>query len=84
MFTHIFVGSVHVYSSKMVLGHSKSIMATRDGSIARSLMPSASSLNVASSTSMDMDVIMSLSCLASATLTLNMNVTFGGVFSCCF
>ncbi len=54
MFMHIFVGSVQLYSSKIVFGHSKSIMATRDGSIARSFMPSGSSLNVASSTRMEM------------------------------
>lgn len=72
MFMHIFVGSEAEYSSKAVFGHSKSIIATRDGSIARSFMLSGSILNVASSTSMLMLVIMSLRSLASATLSLNM------------
>jgi hypothetical protein len=73
MFMHIFVGSAHTYSSKIVLGHSKSIMATRDGSMALSFKPSRSILKVASSTSMEMAVVMSLKSLASATLSLNMS-----------
>ncbi len=72
MLMHIFVGSVHMYSSKMVFGHSKSIIATRDGSMALSLIPSGSILNVASSTRIEIDVIMSFRSLASAILSLNM------------
>jgi hypothetical protein len=72
MLMHIFVGSVDVYSSNMVFGHSKSIIATRDGSMARSLIPSGSILNVASSTRIEIDVIMSFRSLASAILSLNM------------
>jgi hypothetical protein len=75
MFMHIFVGSEAEYSSNMVFGHSKSIMATRDGSIARSFRLSGSILNVASSTSMLMLVIMSFRSLASATLSVNMLVS---------
>src|SRR4030067_2976211 len=73
MLMHIFVGSWQTYSSKLVFGHSKSIMATREGSIARSLIPSGSILNVASSTSMEMAVVMSLKGLASDTLSLNIS-----------
>lgn len=68
---HILVGWSHVYSSNMVLGHSKSIMATRLGSMARSLSPSGATLNVASSTSVLMAVIMSRRSLASLIFALN-------------
>ena len=50
---------------------SKSIIATLDGSIARSFRPSGSILKVASSTRMEMAVAMSLRSLASDTLSLN-------------
>ena len=72
MLRHIFVGSLQRYSWKMVFGHSKSIMATRDGSIARSFSPSGSILKVASSTRIEMAVHISRSILASETLSLNM------------
>ncbi len=71
MLMHIFVGWSHVYSSNMVFGHSKSIMATRLGSMALSLSPSGVRLNVASSTSVLMAVAMSLSILASFIRALN-------------
>jgi len=71
MFRHIFVGWSHWYSSKIVFGHSKSTMATLEGSMARSFMPSGVRLNVASSTSMLMALIMSRRSFASATLILN-------------
>jgi len=71
MLMHIFVGWSHVYSSNMVLGHSKSIMATRLGSMALSLRLSGVMLNVASSTSVLMAVIMSRRSLASFSLALN-------------
>jgi len=71
MLMHIFVGWSQVYSSKMVLGHSKSIMATRLGSMALSLMPSGAMLNVASSTSVLMAVTMSRRSLGSLILALN-------------
>jgi hypothetical protein len=71
MLMHIFVGSLETYSSKIDLGHSKSIMATREGSIARSFNPSGSILKVASSTRIEIAVAMSLSNLASVTLSLN-------------
>ena len=71
MFMHIFVGSVHVYSSKVVFGHSKSIMATREGSMALSLIPSGLRLKVASSMRVDMAVIASFSCFASVIFALN-------------
>lgn len=74
MFMHIFVGSVHVYSSKIVLGHSKSTMATRDGSIARNFRFSGFILNVASSTSMAMAETISPKSLASDIFSLNMLV----------
>jgi hypothetical protein len=60
-----------VYSSKTVLGHSKSIIATLLGSMARSLRLSGAMLNVASSTSVLMAVIMSRNSLASLILALN-------------
>jgi len=53
------------------LGHSKSIMATRLGSMALSLRLSGVMLNVASSTSVLMAVIMSRRSLASFSLALN-------------
>ena len=71
-FMHIFVGSVHVYSSKAVFGHSKSTIATRDGSMALSFIPSGSMWNVASSTSMAMADIMSRRSLESETFSWNM------------
>ena len=49
----------------------KSIMATREGSMARSFKPSGSILNVASSTRIEMAVAISLKSLASDTLSLN-------------
>ena len=55
----------------MVLGHSKSIMATLLGSMARSLRLYGVMLNVASSTSVLMAVIMSRRSLASLILALN-------------
>ena len=72
MFKQIFVGSVLTNSWKIVFGHSKSIMATRDGSIARSFNPSESILKVASSTRIEMAVAISRKSLASDTLSLNM------------
>jgi len=75
MFMHILVGSVHVYSSKTVFGHWKSIMATREGSMARSVMASGLMLKVASSMRMDMAVTMSLRDFASAILILNKEYT---------
>lgn len=60
----------------MDFGHSKSIMATREGSIARNFKPSDSILNVASSTRIEMAVAISLKSLASDTLSLNMLVFF--------
>jgi len=74
MLMHIFVGWSQVYSSNMVLGHSKSIMATRLGSMARSLRLSGVRLNVASSTSVLIAVIMSRRSLASFSLALNNSV----------
>ena len=71
MFMHILTGVSLVYSSNMVLGHSKSIMATRLGSMALSFIPSGVMLNVASSTKVLMAVIMSRKSLASLILTLN-------------
>ncbi len=71
MLMHIFMGWSQVYSSNTVLGHSKSIMATRLGSMARSLRFSGVMLNVASSTSVLMAVIMSRRSLASFSLALN-------------
>ncbi len=71
MFMHIFWGWSHWYSSKMVLGHWKSIMATRLGSMARSWMPSGLRLKVASSTRMAMAWNMSRRSFASVILTLN-------------
>src|SRR2546425_13378192 len=49
-----FVGAVHSYLSKAVLGHSKSTMAMWDGSIERSLMPSEFALKSASSIRLEM------------------------------
>jgi len=71
MLMHILMGVSHVYSSKMVLGHSKSIMATLLGSMALSLRFSGVMLNVASSTSVLMAVIMSRRSLPSLILVLN-------------
>jgi len=68
---HILVGWSQVYSSNMVLGHSKSIMATRLGSMALSFRFSGVMLNVASSTSVLIAVIMSRRSLASFILALN-------------
>jgi len=70
-FMHIFIVSLAVYSSKTVFGHSKSIIATRDGSIARSLIASGVMSNVASSMSVEIVAIMSFKNFASAILTLN-------------
>ena len=71
MFMQSFVGSVQVYSSKIVFGHWKSIMATRLGSMARSVMALGVMLKVASSMRMDMAVRVSLRFFASAILSLN-------------
>lgn len=71
MFMHIFWGWSHSYSSKMVLGHWKSIMATRLGSIARSWMSSGFRLKVASSTRIAMAWNMSRRSFALVILTLN-------------
>jgi len=71
MFMHIFWGWSHWYSSKIVLGHWKSIMATRLGSMARSWMPSGLRLKVASSTRIAMAWNMSRRSFASVILTLN-------------
>jgi len=70
-FMHIFIGSVLTYSSKTVFGHSKSTMATREGSMARSFIPSGSMRKVASSTRMDMADTMSRRSLESETFNLN-------------
>ena len=75
MFMHILVGSVHVYSSKTVFGHWKSIMATREGSMARSVMASGVMLKVASSMRMEMAVMVSFRDFASAILILNKDYT---------
>ena len=74
MLMHIFIGWSQVYSSNMVLGHSKSIIATRLGSMARSLRLSGVRLNVASSTSVLIAVIMSRKSLASLVFALNKSV----------
>jgi len=71
MFMHIFWGWSHWYSSKMVLGHWKSTMATRLGSIVRSWMLSGVMLKVASSVRMAMALNMFWRSLASVILTLN-------------
>jgi len=71
MFRHIFWGSSHWYSSKMVLGQWKSIIATLEGSMARSWMFSGVMLKVASSTMMAMAPNMFWRSLASDVLTLN-------------
>ncbi len=71
MLMHIFIASLQVYSSKTVFGHSKSTMATREGSIARSLIPSGVKSKVASSTSIEIAPIMSFKNFASAILILN-------------
>jgi len=80
MLMHIFVGWSHVYSSNMVFGHSRSIMATRLGSMALSLRFSGVRLNVASSTSVLVAVIMSLRSLASFIFALNMMACLGSFF----
>jgi len=71
MFMQIFCGSSHWYSSKMVFGQWKSIMATLEGSMARSWMFSGVMLKVASSTRMAMAWNMFWRVLASDVLTLN-------------
>jgi len=76
MFMHIFWGWSHWYSSKIVFGQWKSIMATLEGSMARSWMFSGVRLKVASSTRMAMAWNMSRRSLASVILTLNnVNIT---------
>ena len=72
MFMHIFVGCSQTYSSNTVFGHSKSTMATREGSMALRFIPSGVILKVASSIRVDIAEIMFLSRRASANFILNM------------
>ena len=71
MFMQSFWGWSHWYSSNMVLGHWKSIMATRLGSMVRSCMFSGVRLKVASSVRMAMDWNMFWRSLLSEVLSLN-------------
>src|SRR5713226_9781856 len=67
-----FVGAVHSYVSKAVLGHSKSTMAMWEGSIERNLIPSGDALKSASSIRLDIAPIRLRNRRASFMVALNM------------
>src|SRR5947209_9100497 len=67
-----FVGAVHSYVSKAVLGHSKSTIAMWDGSMERSLIPSGEALKSASSIRLEIAPIRLRKSRASFMVALNM------------
>ena len=74
-FTHIFASSSETYSSNTVFCIVKSTIATRDGSMDLSFIPSGLTLNVPSSISVDIATSTSLSSFTSDMLSLNNYVT---------